>query len=93
MRHEESPVPDSRHRRSRYPIKLDLRWNLTRQKVHVDRGTGRTVDLSSVGIRFQTDRELPIGEDIELSIHWSAMLNEVTPSACGCRQNCPIHGY
>src|SRR5438270_12137170 len=32
-----------------------------------------------MGLRFQTDREFPIGENLELSIHWPAMLNDVTP--------------
>jgi len=45
----------------------------------VDRGTGRTVDLSSIEVRFQTDREWTIGENLDLSIHWPAMLYGVTP--------------
>ena len=61
MPHKEYAVPDSQRRRPRYPIALELRGSLTRT---VDRDTGRTVDLSGGGLRFQTERELPIGEKL-----------------------------
>ena len=72
-------VVQRRRQRTRYPIALELRWSLTTKKIIVDRGAGWTVDLSSMGLRFQTDRELPAGGSLELSINWPAMLGDVTP--------------
>ncbi len=63
----------------RYDISLDLRWKLVRRRKVLDSGTGRTVDLSSGGIRFDAGRTLPVGLGIELSIAWPALLHNVAP--------------
>jgi hypothetical protein len=41
----------------------------------VTAGTGRTIDLSSSGLRFTADRPLPVGQGIRLYIDWPALLN------------------
>lgn len=38
-----------------------------------------TVDLSSAGILFETDRQLPVGLNVELSISWPVLLHNVAP--------------
>jgi hypothetical protein len=38
-------------------------------------GTGRTIDMSSSGLRFTTDRPLMIGHRIVANIDWPAVLN------------------
>ena len=58
----------------RYDIALNVRWKLIRRRRVLDSGTGTTVDLSSGGLLFQTDRELPSGLNIELSIAWPVLL-------------------
>jgi hypothetical protein len=63
----------------RYEIALDLRWKLVRRRKVLDSGVGRTVDLSSGGIRFDAGRQLPVGLGIELSIAWPALLHNVAP--------------
>jgi hypothetical protein len=63
----------------RYEIRLDLRWKLIRRKRVLETGTGYTVDLSSGGISFLTDRTLPAGLNVELSVAWPAMLHNVAP--------------
>jgi hypothetical protein len=63
----------------RYDIALDLRWKLVRRRRVLDSGTGRTVDLSSGGICFETGRQLPVGLSIELAIAWPALLHNVAP--------------
>jgi len=63
----------------RYEIALDLRWKLVRRRKVLDNGVGRTVDLSSGGIRFDAGRQLPVGLGIELSIAWPALLHNVAP--------------
>jgi PilZ domain len=63
----------------RYPILLDLRWKLIHRKRVLDTGEGRTLDLSSRGIRFESGRTLPEGFDVELSIFWPVLLHNVAP--------------
>ena len=63
----------------RYEISLELRWKVVRRKQVIDTGSGRTVDLSSGGIMFESSRPLPCGANIELSITWPALLQNVTP--------------
>jgi hypothetical protein len=70
-------VPDRRSNR-RYEIALDLRWRLTYRNRLIDTGFGRTVDLSSRGALFKTDRELPVGLRISLSVEWPVLLNDAT---------------
>ena len=78
---------NDRRRDRRYPIQLKLRWRLaSRERIVRDEGTGRTLDMSSGGLCFQTGRPLPVGENVELSVDWPVMLNESTPLqffACG----------
>lgn len=63
----------------RYDIALDLRWKVIRRRRVLDAGTGITLDLSSGGILFETDRQLPAGLNIELSISWPVLLHNVAP--------------
>jgi len=63
----------------RYDIALDLRWKVIRRRRVLDAGTGTTCDLSSGGILFETDRQLPTGLNVELSISWPVLLHNVAP--------------
>jgi len=36
----------------------------------------KTFNISSKGILFETDIDLPVGKRVELSISWPALLNE-----------------
>jgi len=63
----------------RYDLALNVRWKLIRRRRVLDSGTGTTVDVSSGGLLFQTDRELPSGLNIELSIAWPVLLHNVAP--------------
>ncbi|PWU04892.1 MAG: hypothetical protein C5B51_16020 [Terriglobia bacterium] len=63
----------------RYDIVLDLRWKLIRRRRVLDAGTGTTLDLSSGGILFESERQLPAGGHIELSISWPVLLHNVAP--------------
>ena len=63
----------------RYPILLDLRWKLIHRKRVLDTGEGRTLDLSSGGVRFESGRTLPEGFDVELAIFWPVLLHNVAP--------------
>ena len=70
---------DDRRANRRYGIPLNVRWKLRHGKPAADSGTGTTVDVSSSGLFFKTDRELPVGVTIELSIAWPVLLRNVAP--------------
>jgi len=72
-------IAGERRRDRRYEIQLDLRWRLIRRRRVLESGLGHTIDLSSGGIHFETDRPLPAGLNVELSIAWPAMLQNMAP--------------
>jgi len=63
----------------RYELELDLRWKLIRRRRVLESGEGRTVDLSSGGLLFDSGRPLPAGLNVELSVTWPVMLHNVAP--------------
>ncbi len=63
----------------RYDIVMNVRWKLIRRKRVLEAGMGITVDLSSGGILFETDRQLPVGMNVELSIAWPVRLHNSAP--------------
>ena len=63
----------------RYDLSLNVRWKLIRRRRVLDSGTGITIDVSSGGLLLETDRELPSGLNIELSISWPVLLHNVAP--------------
>ena len=74
----ESIAGDRRSDR-RYDLSLDLRWKLIRRRRVLETGTGTTLDLSSGGVLFESERQLPAGGHIELSISWPVLLHNVSP--------------
>jgi len=72
--------PDSnfkeRRKSQRFPVERDLKFRVTARKGIEESGTGRTVDMSSGGVLFTTDRLLLPGRRLELSISWPAQLNQ-----------------
>src|SRR5437870_3789431 len=63
----------------RYDLSLNVRWKLIRRRRVLEMGAGITIDLSSGGILLETDRQLPIGLNVELSISWPVLLHNVAP--------------
>jgi len=78
-RNEAETIGGERRADRRYDINLTVRWKLIRRRRVLDSGTGKTVDLSSGGLLIETDRELPSGLNIELSIAWPVLLHNVAP--------------
>lgn len=63
----------------RYPIDLELRYKvITRSRLQVA-GEGRTFNMSSGGVLFGVDQNLPAGAFVELSIQWPVLLQKATP--------------
>ncbi len=78
-RNEGDKIGGERRSDRRYDISLDVRWKLIRRRRVLDSGTGITIDVSSGGLLLETDRELPSGLNIELSISWPVLLHNVAP--------------
>src|SRR5262249_38349581 len=72
-------IAEDRRQDRRYEINLELRWKLIRRRKIRDTGVGRTIDLSSGGILFDAQRQLPIGLNVEISIAWPILLHNASP--------------
>ena len=73
----------TRERRShdRYPLRLEVGYALLNGGLVERIGYGRTLNVSSSGILFEADHELPIGRSIKLAVEWPILLEGV----CGLR--------
>jgi hypothetical protein len=76
---ETERIAGERRQDRRYDLQLDMRWKLIRRRKVLETGTGRTVNVSSGGICFEAERNLPAGLDVELSLSWPVMLHKVAP--------------
>ncbi|MBV9296782.1 MAG: PilZ domain-containing protein [Acidobacteriaceae bacterium] len=65
-----------RRRSSRFPIERELRYKTLNQRTEILVGNGKTLNISSSGVLFTSDHDLPIGTRLEVSISWPAQLNE-----------------
>ena len=63
-----------RRRKRRYPLALNVRWKLIPVRSVAETGTGTTIDVSSGGILFRPNKELPEGHQLEMSISWPVLL-------------------
>jgi hypothetical protein len=63
-----------RRRKRRYPLALHVRWKLIPVRSVPETGTGTTKDVSSGGILFCPNKELPEGHQLEMSISWPVLL-------------------
>lgn len=70
--------PAERRRAARFAIEQDVRYKvLSRGAVEV--GMGKTINISSSGVLFTTDRVLSPGERLELAMNWPAQLDNHCP--------------
>jgi hypothetical protein len=62
----------------RFPIEQDVRYKVfTRNTIEV--GLGKTVNMSSKGVLFTTERPLILGERMEVAVNWPAQLDHKCP--------------
>jgi hypothetical protein len=59
----------------RFPIEQEVRFKVCNRN-SIEAGSGRTVNMSSSGVLFATERRLMLGERLELSVNWPAQLNK-----------------
>jgi len=78
VRRTEAPEVGTTERRrsSRFPIERDLRYKTLNQRTEILAGNGKTLNISSSGVLFTSDHDLPVGTRLEVSISWPAQLNE-----------------
>ena len=60
-------------------MEREIRYRVLEQDRIVAVGSGKTLNLSSNGVAFVTDHDLPTGAFIELSIAWPALLENRCP--------------
>ena len=65
-----------RRRSSRFPIEREVRYKTLNQRSEIMAGNGKTLNISSSGVLFTSDHDLPVGTRLEVSISWPAQLNE-----------------
>jgi c-di-GMP-binding flagellar brake protein YcgR len=67
---------DAAERRSavRFPIEQEVRYKVFNRST-IEVGSGRTVNMSSNGVLFTTERTLTTGERVELAVNWPAQLD------------------
>lgn len=73
----ENRAPKDRRLGHRFPIEAELCYLLLNGKTIVAAGHGRTVNVSSSGVLFQSMHAVRPGEQIELSIAWPARIDGV----------------
>ena len=73
VKHSES---GERRLSARFPIERDVRFTVHGKRGSSEEGTGTSVNMSSSGVLFTTDRVLLPGRQIEVSLSWPAQLNE-----------------
>lgn len=74
---EKDKDKDDRRSADRFPIEREVRYRVLTRKTSVEgeSGVGVTVNMSSNGVLFTTDRYLLPGRRLEVSISWPAQLN------------------
>lgn len=70
----ETPLARDRRSAIRFPVSTSLKYEFDGRI-----GTAVTLDVSSGGIAFQTDRVLRIGKSIRLIMNWPAALDGRLP--------------
>ena len=70
-------IPSTERRRSsRFPIEREIRYKTLNQRAELMAGVGKTLNISSSGVLFTSEHEMPLGTRLEVSISWPAQLNE-----------------
>jgi hypothetical protein len=69
-RHRTGYQEGERRRDGRYPVQVDLEYRTISGGASARGGVGRTVNISSSGVLFESGEALPPGIDLELSIAW-----------------------
>ena len=64
---------------SRFPVREEVRYKLVQGKSEDTGGIGKTLNIGSSGILFTTEKRLPMGTMVEISVNWPARLGGTCP--------------
>ena len=70
---------NERRSKSRFAIERDVRYKIVDDGTVVASGMGTTINIGSGGVAFITEKPLPSGGYVELSISWPLLLDETCP--------------
>ncbi len=73
-------------RSRRFPIACEVRYSILNGRAEPVAGVGKTLNISSSGVLFTSEYELPVGTVLELSIDWPIRLDD------GCFLNLVARG-
>ena len=76
---EKADTPVERRAKRRFVMEREIRYRVLEQGKIIAVGSGKTINLSSNGVDFVTENDLPIGAYIEVSIAWPALLENRCP--------------
>jgi len=76
---EKPSAPVERRAKKRFVMEREIRYRVLEQDRIIAVGSGKTINLSSAGVAFVTENELPTGAYIEVSIAWPALLENRCP--------------
>ncbi|MGA3040587.1 MAG: PilZ domain-containing protein [Bryobacteraceae bacterium] len=82
MTENDSKLGPTVERRSaiRFGIEQDVLYKILDHRAAVpESGAGKTVDISSAGVLFETGQRLRSGKRVELSVNWPAQLESGCP--------------
>ncbi|MGI8990747.1 MAG: PilZ domain-containing protein [Bryobacteraceae bacterium] len=65
-----------RRNTSRFPMDREVRYRILETRKHHPQCAGKTLDMSSKGILFETVDAVPVGKRLEISVNWPAQLNK-----------------
>src|SRR5579863_3272705 len=70
-------VSDERREKKRFRMEREVRYRILNQDRTFAFGVGETIYVSSIGVAFTNEIELPVGVTIELSIDWPALIDNI----------------
>lgn len=79
MEIEKADTPVERRAKRRFVMEREIRYRVLEEDKIIAVGSGKTINLSSAGVAFVTENDLPTGAYIELSIAWPALLENRCP--------------
>lgn len=74
-----SKMAQDRRLSGRFPIEREVRYRVLNRRGPEIIGTGKTLNMSSSGIAFTTETQLPPGRKVEIAISWPAQLDNRCP--------------
>ena len=71
------PHKANRERRAstRFPLTINLRYIIPGDQGLAEMGSAHTIDVSSSGVSFTSDKALAIGQRVEVSLDWPVLLH------------------